>query len=188
MSLQSSLKETAEELETVQAEMSTTQMDLELITHSKENLELKVKAFEKEMSELKHKVLTEVDLRRHLQVEKDKLAEEKDAIHEQLADLKNILHKYEETVNDLNQELSLKENELLALKETLGEDSPLIDIAEMTARLQVAEGQAKSLQSRVESITLENTSLTRTYIYHIITIFDLYEYSIMGIMLLYFLI
>ncbi len=161
VNLQSSLKETVGELETAQADVSTTQMDLELITHTKENLELKVKALEKEMSELKHKVLAEVDLRRILQSEKEKLLEEKDSISEELTDLRSLISKSEETMSSLTEDLCLKENELAALKETLGEDSPLIDIAEMTARLQVTEGQAKSLQSRVESITLENTSLTR---------------------------
>lgn len=162
LSLQTKLKETAEELESEQADAASAQMDLQLMTHTNENLTLRSEAFEKEIGELKAKLSKEMDARRSLQLQIESLSLQKMKLEEELVDLKSVLHKYEETVSNLNDEISLKENELLALKETLGEDSPLVDIAEVTAKLKGAENQSSSLQARVESITIENSRLTST--------------------------
>jgi len=161
LSLQAKLNATAQDLETEQADAASAQMDLQLLTHTNENLKMRGEALEKEIGELKTKLNKEIEVRRDLQVRNDSLLNEKMNIEDELVDLKSVLHKYEATVNDLNDEISLKEIELLALKDTLGEDSPLVDIAEVTAKLKGVEGQASSLQARVESITIENTGLIR---------------------------
>ena len=158
--MKKSLKETTEDLETIQAELNARTMDLELLTSTKDFTENKVKASENEIAELKSKLTNEISLRRDVQDKVDELERERKSLQEDLGELRKITLQYEETVNNLTTEISLKENELFALKDSLGDDSPLVEIAEIRAKLSIAEEEVKSLQSRIDSITLENKTLS----------------------------
>lgn len=178
ISLKEALRRTTDELQEAQAEGSSAVMDLELARQSNETLCMKVDVLEKEVGELKSKLVSEVDRRRAAEDERDEASKSKSLVENELSELRKICHKYEETVSDLNIEISHKENELAALKDTLGDESPLVDIAEVKAKLVNAEEEAASLQSRVETFTLENNSLSRkllSLISHIIIIFPMLD-------------
>jgi chromosome segregation ATPase len=159
--MKEALKRLSGENQEAQTEAASAVMDLELVRQSNETLTLKVEVLERELGEMKTKHVTEVERRRKLEDEKDELTRSKSSVETEFSDLKKICHQYEATVSDLSVQISQQENELAALKETLGEDSPLVDIAEVKAKLVNAEQELAALKSRVESTTLENTSLSR---------------------------
>jgi chromosome segregation ATPase len=136
-------------------------MEFELAKQSNETLSMKSEMLDKELNELKAKLLSEVDRRRAAENNLEEEEKSKAFVENELRELKKICLKYENAVSSLNTELEHKDNELITLKETLGEDSPLVDIAEVKAKLMNAEETVTSLESRVESLSLENTSLSR---------------------------
>lgn len=160
-SLKEALRRTVDDLQDAQAQASTAVMEYELSKQSNETLNMKTGLLEKELSELKAKLMTEVEKRRVAENCLDETNSSKSSLENELVELKKICLKYEDTVSALNTEVNQKENELIALKETLGEDSPLVDIAEVKGNLVNAEEAVTSLQSRLESLSLENTSLSR---------------------------
>lgn len=172
-SLKEALRRTVDDLQDAQSQTASAVMEFELSKQSNETLEMKAGILEKEVNELKTKLMSEVDRRRELNNERDILVKSKEELEVELTNLKQICLKYEETVSALNTEIGNKENELLALQETLGEDSPLADIAEMKAKVLNAEESVASLQQRVETLTLENTTLSRKYF--------LYKKKVLGV-------
>lgn len=152
-----------DDLQDTQAQSSTTVMELELEKQSNETLSMKCSMLEREVGELRNKLVAEVDRRRAVDNEKEELERVKSGVENDLTSLKQICQQYEDTVSALNTEISNKENELLALQETLGEDSPLLDIAEMKGKLLNVEELLSSLQHRLDSTTLENASLSSEY-------------------------
>lgn len=149
-----------EELENAEAHASSIAMDLEVITHEKENLAKRVATLEAEHEHLKTKLASESETKRAKEAENEILVQELDKKEADLVDLRRILHQYEDNVSSITAELTAKENELIALKETLGDDSPLIDISEAKAKLKSAEEEASGLKSRVESLSLENQTIS----------------------------
>lgn len=162
-SLKEALRRTMEDLHDAQTQASAAGMELELSNQTNETLNSKVGMLEKAVAELKTKLIAEGERRRVLREELEAVVKSKSALENDLSDLKQICHKYEETVSALNTEISHKENELAALQETLGEDSPLIDMAEMKAQVLNAEELAKSLQQTVESLKMENSKFARMF-------------------------
>ena len=158
--LQATLKEKLEELENAQASGSALALDLEVVHHEKDNLAKRLATLETELELIKNKLASESEVKRAKVEESDALTKERDTIQAELLDLRRILHQYEENVSAITDELTAKENELQALKETLGDDSPLIDISETKAKLKSAEEEAASLKSRCETVAFENASLT----------------------------
>jgi len=158
--MKEALKRLSGESQEAQAEAASAVMDLELARQSNETLTLKVEVLEREVGEMKTKLNLEIERRRKVEDDKEELVKSKAELEAEYGDLKKICHQYESTVDDLTTQITQQENELGALKETLGEDSPLVDIAEVKAKLMNAEQELTSLQSRVEATTLENTSLS----------------------------
>ena len=147
-------------MENAEAHASSLALDLEVITHEKENLAKRVATLESEHEHLKAKLVSESETKRAKEAENERLVQELDKKEADLVDLRRILHQYEDNVSSITAELTAKENELIALKETLGDDSPLIDISEAKAKLKSAEEEASGLKSRVESLGLENQTLS----------------------------
>jgi len=134
--------------------------ELEQATHEKETLSKLLKKAETTLELAKGKTLTEAESRRQAEELNGKLQEELNTLKEELESVKGICEQYERTASTLSEEVIGKENELLALKETLGEDSPLVDIAEAKARSLTAEQEANTLKKRVESMSIEISSLS----------------------------
>ncbi|OXA61669.1 transport and Golgi organization protein 1 [Folsomia candida] len=160
-SLKDALRRTVDDLTDSQAQSSSAVMELELERQTNETLTMKCDMLEKEVGELKSKLLLEVDRRRAVDNERNELEKSKSLLGDELVSLKQICQQYEDAVSALNTEISNKENELFALQETLGEDSPLLDIAELKGKLVGAEESISALKHRLDSTTLENASLSR---------------------------
>lgn len=163
-SLKDALRRTVDDLTDSQAQSSSAVMELELERQTNETLTMKCDMLEKEVGELKSKLLLEVDRRRAVDNERNELEKSKSLLGDELVSLKQICQQYEDAVSALNTEISNKENELFALQETLGEDSPLLDIAELKGKLVGAEESISALKHRLDSTTLENASLSRKFV------------------------
>ena len=66
-------------------------------------------------------------------------------------------------MSNLNNEVTGKENELMILKESLGEDSPLVELADVQAQLLSARNEVQALEAQVQSLQLLNTTLNREW-------------------------
>lgn len=148
-----------EELTNFQTHAKSTALQLGMSSKNAGVLTSKISILEEETEEIKSQLSAEFEKRKLVESEKQKVEEEKVSIEKELTEIKKICHQYEETVTGLNDEISKLESELVSIKESLGEDSPLLEVAEIQAKAAFSEKEVESLRTRLEGLTSDNDNL-----------------------------
>lgn len=120
---------------------------------------------QQEAEEMKSQLEAESEKRKGVEIEKQEVEQAKSAVERELSEFKHICHQYEGTVSGLNDEISKLESELATIKEALGEDSPLLEVAEIQAKAAFSEKEADSLRTRLEGLTADNENLNGDLLY-----------------------
>ncbi|CAL8090423.1 unnamed protein product [Orchesella dallaii] len=153
------LMKTKEELHNYQVQTKSSALQLGISSKNTEVLTAKITMLQQEVEDMKSQLATENEKRKSVELEKQEVEQSKAVVEKELVDFKNICHQYEDTVSGLNDEISKLESELVTLKETLGEDSPLVEIAEVQAKAAFAEKEKESLRTRLNGLTADNENL-----------------------------
>ncbi|ODN02572.1 Transport and Golgi organization protein 1, partial [Orchesella cincta] len=154
------LMKAKEELGTLQVQAKSSALQLGISSRNTEVLTAKITMLEQEVEDMKSQLASENEKRRAVEVEKQEVEQSKATVEKELVEFKNICHQYEDTVSGLNDEISKLESELVTLKETLGEDSPLVEIAEIQAKAAFAEKEKESLRTRLNGLNADNENLS----------------------------
>lgn len=149
-----------EELSTFQNQAKSSALQLNVSGRNIEVLNSKIAMLEQDAEEMKAHLASENDKRKGVEKEKRELEQAKAAVEKELGEFKTICHQYETTVSGLNDEISKLEGELASIKESLGEDSPLLEVAEVQAKAAFAEKEAESLRTRLDGLTADNDNLS----------------------------
>lgn len=154
------LVKTKDELTSFQTHTKSTALQLGMSSKNAEMLTSKISMLSQEVDELKSQLISENDKRKLVEKQKQDVDSAKVSVEKELGEIKRICKKYEETVGGLNDEISRLESEMASIKESLGEDSPLLEVAEVQAKAQFAEREAESLRTRLDGLRADNENLT----------------------------
>lgn len=141
-------------------------LQLGVSNKNQEMLTSKIDALEENIQDMKLQLHAESEKRKDVEKEMETVRQSKRQTEQELEDIKAICIKYEGTVSELNEEISRLESELATIKESLGEDSPLLEVAEIQARAAFSGKEVESLRTRLEGFAADNENLNGKTIYN----------------------